>query len=256
MQIEPLPRTAGPSIRGVRFLFENIPVFQFQLHEIPRLMRVAIIVDDLGQNIAAVGELTRMRLPIAFSIMPQLRYSRKTADAAHRSGEEVMLHVPMQPIQDGAPDISPNELRVGMRTSQVSQIIQSELDSVPFVVGVNNHMGSRATADIRLMDDVMRVLAPRHLYFIDSVTTGDSVALTAARQFGVSSFYRSVFLDDRRNVHYTLGQLRILCRLVKKKGSALAIGHPYPTTIQALREFLPKFASQGIQLVPPSSLVR
>jgi uncharacterized protein len=256
LYVDPLSIGAPGTIRHVRLAFRGVPVLQFQLHEIPRMMRVAIVVDDLGQNMAAAQELTRMHSGITLSIMPHLRYSRETADAAHRSGEEVMLHVPMQPIQDSAPDISQDELRVGMRTAKVSAIIRKDLGSVPFVAGVNNHMGSRATADIGLMKEVMSVLAARHLYFVDSVTTGHSVALKAARQLGVSSFYRSVFLDDQRSVPYTLGQLHTLCRVVEKRGSALAIGHPYPTTIEALRRFLPKLEDQGIQLVPASRLVR
>jgi polysaccharide deacetylase 2 family uncharacterized protein YibQ len=231
------------------------PLFAFQVREIPRIMRVAIVVDDLGQNLAAAQKLTGIHSAITFSIMPHLPYSRETADAAHRAGQEVMLHLPMQPILDSAPDISPDELRVGMRSSEVREIVNSDLKSVPFVAGVNNHMGSRATTDTRLMKEVMKALAARHLYFVDSRTTRRSVALSAARQSDVSSFYRSVFLDDQRSVPYTLGQLHILCRIAEKRGSALAIGHPYSTTIEALAQFLPRLGRQGIQLVPASRLV-
>jgi uncharacterized protein len=143
-----------------------------------------------------------------------------------------------------------------MKSRKVSQIVADDLSTVPFVTGVNNHMGSRATADASLMQNVMRVLAARHLYFIDSVTTPHSVALRVARQIQVPSFYRSVFLDDARTVPYTLNQLEKLCRVAGQNGSALAIGHPYPTTIEALAEFLPKLEQHGIQLVPASRLVR
>lgn len=250
------PACRAPGVtRRIRLAFRGVSLFEFQLHQVPLMMRVAIIIDDLGQNMAAVHELTGMHSAITFSIMPRLHCSQQTADVAHRSGEEVMLHIPMQPIQDQAPDISKDELRVGMRIRKVSEIINNDLASVPFAAGVNNHMGSRATADIDLMKEVMSVLAARHLYFIDSVTTNHSVALSVARHFGVSSFYRSVFLDDLRTVSYTLGQFRTLCRVVERKGSAVAIGHPYPTTIKALRQFLPELEHQGIQLVPASQLV-
>jgi uncharacterized protein len=240
----------------VELAFQGVPLFQFQVREIPRMMRVAIIVDDLGQNLAAAQALNRMRSAITFSVMPHLRYSRQTANAAHRAGEEVILHLPMQPIRDSAPDISRDELRVGMGSTEVSEIVNNDLSTVPFVTGVNNHMGSRATTDASLMKDLMRILAARHLYFIDSRTTPHSVALSVARQSRVRAFYRSVFLDDTRSVHYTLGQLQELCRIAEKTGSALAIGHPYPTTIEALAQFLPKLERQGIQLVPASRLVR
>jgi uncharacterized protein len=235
---------------------ESVLLFSFQLREVPRMARVAIIVDDLGHNLEAAEALSEIHSAITFSIIPHLRYSRETAGVAHRAGHEVMLHLPMQPIMDSAPDVSPDELRVGMGRAEIWKIMDSDLNSLPFVTGVNNHMGSRATADAGLMQDVMRVLAARHLYFVDSLTTNHSVALRVARQFNVSSFYRSVFLDDTRSVSYTRGQLQTLCRIAERKGVALAIGHPYPTTIVALTRFLPQLEQQGIRLVPASQLVR
>lgn len=232
------------------------PLFQFELDDVPRIIRVAIVIDDLGQSWEAAQKLEAMRMPLTFSVMPRLRYSRATADAAHRTGHEVMLHLPMQPILDSAPDVSPDEIRVGMGRTAISGIIRHDLETVPYVEGVNNHMGSRATTDPRVMSEVMSVLAAERLFFIDSVTTPDSVALNAARQASVSSFYRSVFLDDTRSVPYTTEQLHLLCRIADKRGAALAIGHPYPTTIKALALFLPQLESQDIQLVPASRLVR
>ena len=247
-----------PALRAERIelTLRDAPLFQFKLREIPRIMRVAIIVDDLGQNLAAAQALSRIQSSITFSVMPHLRYSRETAATAHRAGREVMLHLPMQPILDSAPDVSRDELRVGMKSREVSEIIDNDLNSLPFVIGVNNHMGSRATTDAQLMRDVMTVLAARHLYFVDSLTTRHSVALRVARECNVSSFYRSVFLDNTRSIPYTLSQLHTLRRIAEKKGSALAIGHPYPTTIEALAQYLPQLESQGIQLVPASRLVR
>jgi polysaccharide deacetylase 2 family uncharacterized protein YibQ len=138
----------------------------------------------------------------------------------------------------------------------VAQVIREDLSSVPYAEGVNNHMGSRATADANLMAEVMKVLAARRLYFVDSRTTAETNALTEARRFGLPSFYRSVFLDDTETVAYTLEQLRTFRRTVQEHGVALAIGHPHPTTIAALVQFLPEFAQADIQLIPASQLVR
>ncbi|MGH9398459.1 MAG: divergent polysaccharide deacetylase family protein [Terriglobia bacterium] len=232
------------------------PLCGWTVREVPRIVRVAIIVDDLGQNLNAARKLIRLRSPLTFSIMPSLRYSRTTAEDAHREGVEVMLHLPMQPLVDSAPDVSPQELKVGMGSPEVDRIIQNSLESVPYASGVNNHMGSRATADPRLMGKVMAELAGRHLYYIDSRTIPNSVALRAARRSGVPAFYRSVFLDDTKSVPYTLGQLRELCRVARRHGVALAIGHPYATTIAALSQFLPELAREDIQLVRVSRLLR
>lgn len=231
-------------------------VCRWQMREVPRIMRVAIVIDDLGQNQEAARELLRLRSPLTFSVMPRLAFSRQTAEAAHNSGIEVMLHLPMQPLNDSAPDISPHEIKVGMGRQEVGEIIATDLASVPYAAGVNNHMGSRATSDSALMSEVMTNLAARHLFYIDSRTSAGSVALAAARRSEVPSYYRSVFLDDTRTVPYTLGQLRRLCRVAGRHGVALAIGHPYPTTIAALRQFLPDLGRENIQLVPVSTLLR
>lgn len=231
-------------------------VCRWRMREVPRIVRVAIVIDDLGQNPAAARDLLKLRSPLTFSIMPRLEYSRQTAESAHESGIEVMLHLPMQPRDDSAPDVSAHEIKVGMDRKQVGEIIETDLASVPYASGVNNHMGSRATSDAALMNEVMAVLAPRHLFYIDSRTAPTSVALEAARRSGIPSFYRSVFLDDTRTVPYTLGQLRRLCRVADDRGVALAIGHPYPSTIAALRQFLPELSRDDIQLVPVSTLLR
>jgi len=117
-------------------------------------------------------------------------------------------------------------------------------------------MGSRATADPRLMAEVMRTLASRHLYFIDSRTTVETVAYDAARREGVPTFFRSVFLDDQQETAYSLQQLETFRRIIEQRGAALAIGHPHPTTIEALARFLPELERDNVELVSPSELVR
>ncbi|MGH9354471.1 MAG: divergent polysaccharide deacetylase family protein [Terriglobia bacterium] len=228
---------------------------RWRMREVPRILRVAIVMDDLGQNMAAARGLLRLHSPLTFSVMPRLHFSREIAEAAHQAGIEVMLHLPMQPRDDSAPDVSPHEIKVGMGSREVSGIIAADLASVPYVAGVNNHMGSRATSDPRLMSEVMAALAARHLFYIDSRTTASSVALEVARRADVPSFYRSVFLDDTRTVPYTLGQLRKLCHVAESQGAALAIGHPYPSTIAALGQFLPELQRDDIQLVRVSTLL-
>jgi hypothetical protein len=139
---------------------------------------------------------------------------------------------------------------------EVEGVLESDLASVPHAVGVNNHMGSRATADPRLMAAVMRSLARHHLYFVDSRTTAASLALDAARQQGLPAFYRSVFLDDTESVAYSLGQLRRFRQVLEEQGAALAIGHPHPTTIAALAKFLPELERDDVQLAPASRLLQ
>lgn len=226
---------------------------RWRLREVARLRRAAIIIDDLGQDRDAAGKLFALPYPLTYSVLPRLQHSAAMAEAAHRRGCEVILHLPMEP--DSAARAGEGEIRVQMGAGEVRRIIEGDLASVPYAAGVNNHMGSRATTHRATMAAVMKVLADRHLYFVDSRTTPASVALAAARRQGLPTFYRSVFLDDTETVPYTLGQLREFHRIIHEQGVALAIGHPYPTTLAALAKFLPELARDDIQLVPASQLL-
>jgi len=231
-------------------------VSRWKLREVRRILHAAIIIDDLGGSLEVAHRLFALPYPLTFSVLPHLRASMETAQEARRAGREVMLHLPMEP--EGGAHASPGEgaIRIGMTSAEVEHILQSDLASVPHAAGVNNHMGSRATADPRLMAMVMRSLAARHLYFVDSRTSAASVAFDAARQQGLPAFYRSVFLDDTKSVPYTLGQLRQFRRVLEEQGAALAIGHPYPTTIAALAEFLPELDGDDVELAPASRLLQ
>jgi polysaccharide deacetylase 2 family uncharacterized protein YibQ len=225
------------------------------VREVARIYRAAIVIDDLGQEIKPARELLRVPYPLTFSILPNLPASQSTAAAAHQGEREVMLHLPMEPLPSAGVSPGAGAIRVGMPGLEVDRVIESDLASVPYVSGVNNHMGSRATSDAALMAEVMKSLSARRLYFIDSRTTAATVALDAARRAGIPAFYRSVFLDDTENVDYTIGQLRRLRAAVQSQGVALAIGHPHATTITALERFLPSLEEEDIEFVPASRLV-
>ncbi len=175
-------------------------VLQIHVREVPRLLRAAIVIDDVGNDLEATRKLLALDYPLTFSVLPYVRYSRISAEEAHRSGHEVMLHLPMEP-EPGA-HASPGEgaILVGMNAAEVRKAVESDLEAVPFVAGVNNHMGSRATREAALMDEVMKTLAGHRLYFIDSRTTATSLALDTARRQHLPAFYRTVFLDDTETV--------------------------------------------------------
>lgn len=236
-------------------------VGRWQLREVRRLYRAAIVIDDLGQDSTVARTVLQLPYPIVPSILPHLPHSTWVAQAAEHTGLEVLLHLPMEPASAGRPAAGsptragPGEIRVGMSGEQVALTIDQDLASVPRCVGVNNHMGSRATADVALMTLVMKLLRERGLYFVDSRTTPRTVAFDVARRYGVPAFYRSVFLDDTPTLAYTLGQLRRFEQVVQKEGVALAIGHPYPSTLAGLAKFLPELERHDIRLVPVSQLV-
>jgi polysaccharide deacetylase 2 family uncharacterized protein YibQ len=255
-----IARQAGSPGKGktveTRLLHNSRLVGRWRLIPVRRLYCAAIIIDDLGEDLEAGRRLIRLPYPLTLSILPYLRHSAEIAEAAHRAGREVMLHLPMEPEPGSLVSPGRGEVRKGMSPNQVERTVLRDIDAVPYVAGANNHMGSRATTDARLMAAAMRVLAERGLFFVDSRTTPASVALDEARRAGLAAFYRSAFLDDVETVDYTLGELRRFQHVVEQQGVALAIGHPHPTTLAALEQFLPRLESANIRLVPVSELVR
>jgi len=155
----------------------------------------------------------------------------------------------------GGPD-EPIELYPGMDSSAVGHTFAAMLDTVPYAVGVNNHEGSRGTSDSALMSELMPLLLERKLFFVDSRTTTATVAETAAHTAGVPATSRNVFLDDEQSPGAIRKQFALAVRDAREKGSALAIGHPHPKTLQVLSEMLPEAERQGVTLVFASDLVR
>jgi len=220
----------------------------------PSAPRLAIIADDLGSDRAAAEAIFALPYPLTISILPNHEHSTEIASEAHRRGYQVMLHLPMQSIANETPEAQ--ELRPGMPATEVSALVEQFLQSVPGVVGINNHQGSQATSDPELMDELMPVLRDRHLFYVDSRTTAATVAFDTAQSFGVRSAFRNVpFLDDVAEVAAVRKQLELALRGAREKGEAIAIGHPHPATLQALREILPRAQAQGIRLVFVSELV-
>jgi polysaccharide deacetylase 2 family uncharacterized protein YibQ len=216
--------------------------------------RLAIIIDDLGSDLAPAEALLKIRYPLTLSILPSKMHSAEIADAAFRRGDQVMLHLPME-FEGNAAKPEAIELRVGMGAGEVDGLLAQMLESVPHAAGINNHEGSRATTDPALMADVMAVLRERNLFFIDSRTTAATVAYDAAQQAGVRAASRKVFLDDIETREAILRQIELAERDAAKEGSAIAIGHPHPATIAALEQALPQLQARGVRLVFASALV-
>lgn len=216
--------------------------------------RLAIILDDMGNDRSAADSIFSLPYPLTLSFLPAHSDSREIAEEAHRRGYQVMLHLPMEPLGNEAHEAQ--QLHSGMTSSQLSEVVSRMLQNVPSAVGVNNHQGSLATTDGPLMADLMPILRQRNLFFIDSRTTAATVAYDAAQTARVRCAFRNVpFLDDVEEVSAIRKQLQLALREAQEKGEAIAIGHPHPETLRALREFLPQVEAQGVHLVHASDLV-
>ena len=217
--------------------------------------RIAIVIDDLGNDRGALERIAAWRFAVAGAVLPGLPESAATAERLARSGKEVLLHLPMEP--DGYPRVQPGPGVVLRSDSdeRIAEIVAEDLDTVPGAVGVNNHMGSAATADPRVMRAVVRVLSDRGLFLLDSRTTEASVARRVAEEASLPAVSRRVFLDSVPTADAIDRSFRDLLAKARKDGSALAIGHPYPETMAMLERELPQLADKGVALVRVSSLV-
>ena len=204
---------------------------------------MSIIIDDLGQNPERDSRTLALPGPVTMAIMPDTPHATDFARQAHKAGKTVILHMPMDPA-DG-----PYAWHPGLPIEQLAQRLDSALAKVPYAAGINNHMGSRMTAQRAPMAWLMGELQRRHLFFVDSRTSAATVAAAEAQAQGLAHVSRDVFLDDVRTTEAIAGQLRQGISLARKQGSAVLIGHPYPQTLQVLEHELPRLESQGIELI-------
>jgi polysaccharide deacetylase 2 family uncharacterized protein YibQ len=223
--------------------------------EVEKAVPVAVVIDDLGQDLKAAKEILSLPARITYAVMPGLLHSREIAELARRDGREVLLHLPMQPKDKGL-KASPGALSSNMTPMNFVATIGTDLDSVPGAVGVNNHEGSALTENAEAMKFLMAELKERNLFFIDSFTSPKSTAYATAREFGLKAARRDVFLDNESdNEEYVGRQLDELTRFAKERGRAVGIGHPHPATINALRKWLKTISQKGIEIVPASRIV-
>jgi len=218
--------------------------------------RLAILLDDGGQNLDQVEAAAALPKTVGFAILPFLPRSTETAVALHDAGHEIWLHLPMEPENYPANDPGPGAVLMSMNSDDLRTAVHLAINNIPHVVGVNNHMGSKATADLKTMTWIMQELKTRDLAFIDSRTTIHTVAEEAAQAQGVPTNRRHVFLDNERSAAAIRVQLDEAIYRSRMEGEIIAIGHLDKVTIKVLSQELPGLGKRGADLVKPSDLVR
>ena len=216
---------------------------------------IAVVIDDLGVDRKRSERVVELRAPLTLAWMTYADNLPQITQAARRRGHELMVHVPMQP-QGESYDPGPDVLEVNIHPEENRRRLAWGLDRFEGFVGINNHMGSRYTADRTGMRVVMEEVKRRGLLFLDSVTTEKSVGAEMARRYGVPFSARNVFLDNDQSVAAIRAQLAKVEAQARKSGSAIAIGHPHDATIEALSAWLPSLEARGFLLVPVTAIVR
>ncbi len=214
--------------------------------------KLAIVIDDFGYRPQTENQVLAMPSAISVAVLPNAPHAREMATKAHNSGHQVLIHLPMAPISKQP--LEKDTLRPDMSSDEIDRIIRDAYNKVPYAVGLNNHMGSAMTSSLYGMLKVMQALERYNLYFLDSMTIGNSQAMRAAQGTGVKVIKRKVFLDDTQNEADIRVQFNRAVQLARRNGSAIAIGHPHPSTVRVLQQMLPTVPAD-ITLVRPSDLL-
>ncbi|WP_175652868.1 divergent polysaccharide deacetylase family protein [Pseudomonas sp. Marseille-P9899] len=209
----------------------------------PQRAYLSVIIDDLGQSPDRDARTLALPGPVTMAIMPDTPHATDFARQAHHAGRTVILHMPMDPAT------GPYAWHPGTPLPELEKRLNAALLRVPYAAGLNNHMGSRMTAQPEAMAWLMGELQRRDLFFVDSRTSAATVAAAKAQTQGLASVSRDVFLDDVRTSEAIAGQLRLAVELARRQGTAVVIGHPYPQTLEVLERELPRLKAQGVELI-------
>jgi polysaccharide deacetylase 2 family uncharacterized protein YibQ len=216
---------------------------------------VALIVDDLGYDKNIAKKFARLNVALTFSILPHSPFQKSIVQLAESNGLEIMLHLPMEPVEYPRVDPGPGTLLTSMSADELIAQLDENLKTLPNVKGVNNHMGSKLTAESTQLYQVFSVLKQRGLFFIDSRTSADSLCEPSARLFQIPFARRDVFLDHYPTPEFVRNQIKELIRIARQNGQAVGILHPHATTLKTLQKMLPELNKQ-VQIVPASQVVR
>ncbi|QAT17131.1 hypothetical protein BU251_05000 [Candidatus Velamenicoccus archaeovorus] len=223
---------------------------------VPAVGKIALIIDDWGYSLKNKSIITDNNYHLTLAILPFQEYSKKVAELAHFHGKEVIIHMPMEPLHKEQYGLEANTLLTTMNASQIVHILDKAFSEIPYAKGINNHMGSKATGDARMMRIVLGYLKDRDLFFVDSMTAPKSIARSVAKTLHEKFASRDVFLDNSTDPASIREQLMKLAHLARQNGVAVGIGHDRPNTIAVLKEMIPFLQRQGYEFIEVSDAVK
>lgn len=245
----------GPACRLLALLFGAAFLVSQAAAAADGAPRIAIIIDDLGYQLAAGRRAVGLPGPVACAVLPETPRAALLAEEAFVAGKDVLLHLPLQSVGYDGP-LEPGSIVLDMSRGQLARSFAASVASIPHVVGVNTHRGSLLTQHPGHMSWLMQEIGrDGHLFFVDSYTTPESVALQAARESGVPAVRRDVFLDPDRSPATVEREFARLKNLARQRGKAVGIGHPYAATLTLLERELPKLEGEGFELVSISEYI-
>lgn len=216
--------------------------------------KIAIVIDDWGYNLNNLPILKEIKYPLTLSVLPHLSYSKTISAEAHNLGKEVILHLPMEPLEKLR--LEKSTVSTTMDEASIVNIIEQDLANVTYAKGVSNHMGSKATQDARTMTIVFKELKKRGIYFLDSFVTPNSAGQALSEKMHIRFAARDIFLDNKEESQYIMKQINRLKLKAAFYGQAIGIGHDRKSTLEVLKEVMPQLEKEGYRFVYVSELVR
>jgi hypothetical protein len=219
------------------------------------LREVAIIIDDIGYDLNAVKALLKIDTNLTFAVLPFQNHSREAAEMLHKAKREILLHLPMEPVS--YPQEKPGEgaLFTEMNNDELLFQLKKNISAVPYVIGVNNHMGSKFMIDEQKLSLIFKELKRENLFFVDSRTSPDTKALSIAKRTGINIAERKIFIDNNNNYNETYNNLINIAKS-DDDSPKIIIGHPYPETIRALKDAVKIMREKGVSIVPASQIIK
>jgi polysaccharide deacetylase 2 family uncharacterized protein YibQ len=220
------------------------------------LRQVAIIIDDIGYDLGPVKELLKINADLTFAILPLCTHTREAAEMLHRAQRETLLHLPMEP--DSYPREKPGNgaLFTDMNDEELVFQLEKDLAAVPYISGVNNHMGSKFMGDEKKLSLIFSKLKKKNLFFIDSRTSANTKAFAAAEKVGLPVAARKIFLDNSRDYNEIYNNLINITKNNGDVSPVIIVGHPYPETIRAINDAIKVIREKGVSIVPVSQIIK
>jgi len=217
-------------------------------------VRIAVVIDDVGYNLEQLEAFLGFPGPISLSVLPNLPYSSESARRVAEAGKELLLHMPMEAVNGNDP--GPGAILTTQSDEEIRRLLENSFSQVPQAVGMNNHMGSRATADERVMNVVMDYLRSSRRFYLDSRTTAESVGAGVAKLYDVPFLERDIFLDNEPESEAIQTALESGIQVAREKGYAVLIGHIHnPQIVDVIEQLLDELERAGVELVPASALI-
>jgi polysaccharide deacetylase 2 family uncharacterized protein YibQ len=216
---------------------------------------VAIIIDDVGWNLSIIKEIEKINQPLTLAILPKAPYSKNIVDRLKDKNYELILHLPLEPTPP-TQCLDKGVIRTNMNEEEIKNVFEEDVkDFLPYIKGINNHMGSLYTINEEKMRILLENIKEKNLFFVDSLTNSKSCGYKIAKQLGIKTGKRDVFIDISAKPEEVNKKIDELLKIAKLKGNAIAIGHAKPETIRVLKERISDFEENGIKIVPVSELL-